>query len=645
MKINKINEDLKQIFSDFKHPFAFLYRPKIDNDNVEFFSGDITTHNTLDELPFEPSDSHQSQSQDVLALIPFKQVQERGFEFVDDESDLVAMKIKKHIKLEKKKIFKLIEDQSIYLEKEHYDINDEDYQDLVKTIISNEINSGSGANFVLKRTYLAEIKNYNIKKALFIFKKLLNMEMGAYWTFIISTGKRVLIGATPECHISLSNNVVTMNPISGTYRYPKSKPLLNDFLTFLKNPKEIEELYMVVDEELKMMSRVCHDNITLEGPYIRQMANLAHTEYFIKGKSNLPPQQILKETLFAPTVTGSPLESACRVIKKYEPEGRGYYSGVIALFGIDSNSNVTLDSSILIRTADISYKGKLQINVGSTIVRHSQPELESLETKAKANGLLKAINSTSNNSQITPRKTMLTNHPEVIKTLKIRNLFLSEFWLPNKKTRHQKQVLHKVKTLIIDAEDSFTSMLYQVLKSFGLHVDLKKYDEKINFNDYQLYILGPGPGDPRDNNDARVSTLKNIIKILIEEKKLFLAICLSHQILCQHLGLPISLRKKPNQGTQKEINLFGSIEKVGFYNSYSAIASENYHISEDSGLIEISKDFKTNEIHALKNKNFSSMQFHPESILTHRGVDIIERSLLNILTKNENSTHNNNLGN
>ncbi|MFO7115698.1 chorismate-binding protein, partial [Pseudomonas aeruginosa] len=52
---------------------------------------------------------------------------------------------------------------------------------------------------------------------------------------------------------------------------------------------------------------------------------------------------------FAPTVTGSPLESACRVIRRYEPQGRGYYSGVAALIGGDGQGGRTLDSAILIR--------------------------------------------------------------------------------------------------------------------------------------------------------------------------------------------------------------------------------------------------------------------------------------------------------
>ncbi|XRU55367.1 hypothetical protein O0064_16045 [Pseudomonas aeruginosa] len=40
------------------------------------------------------------------------------------------------------------------------------------------------------------------------------------------------------------------------------------------------------------------------GPYLKEMAHLAHTEYFIEGQTNRDVREVLRETLFAPTVTG-----------------------------------------------------------------------------------------------------------------------------------------------------------------------------------------------------------------------------------------------------------------------------------------------------------------------------------------------------
>ena len=95
--------------------------------------------------------------------------------------------------------------------------------------------------------------------------------------------------------------------------------------------------------------------------------------------------------MFAPTVTGSPIENACRVIARHERRGRGYYAGVLALLGHDDGGRQTLDAPILIRTAEISADGALRVPVGATLVRHSTAAGEVAETHAKAAGILTAL--------------------------------------------------------------------------------------------------------------------------------------------------------------------------------------------------------------------------------------------------------------
>ena len=55
-----------------------------------------------------------------------------------------------------------------------------------------------------------------------------------------------------------------------------------------------------------------------------------HTEYLLSGRSEKSTLEILRESMFAATVTGSPIESAARVIKKYEAKARRYYGSAIA---------------------------------------------------------------------------------------------------------------------------------------------------------------------------------------------------------------------------------------------------------------------------------------------------------------------------
>ncbi len=63
-----------------------------------------------------------------------------------------------------------------------------------------------------------------------------------------------------------------------------------------------------------MMARVCADGGRVVGPYLKEMTDLAHTEYLIEGRTQLALATSSARPCSRPTVTGSPLESACRVI-------------------------------------------------------------------------------------------------------------------------------------------------------------------------------------------------------------------------------------------------------------------------------------------------------------------------------------------
>ncbi|XXT46375.1 chorismate-binding protein [Sorangium sp. So ce542] len=129
---------------------------------------------------------------------------------------------------------------------------------------------------------------------------------------------------------------------------------------------------MVLDEELKMMTDICSSDVRAHGPYLIQMSRLAHVGYRIEGTTELPVSEILKCSMFAPTVVGSPLENAMLIITRYETGGRSYYSGFAAM--VEDERGPVIDSAILIRTAEID--GKLAIGVGATLVREADPQSE-----------------------------------------------------------------------------------------------------------------------------------------------------------------------------------------------------------------------------------------------------------------------------
>ncbi|MEU6894895.1 anthranilate synthase family protein [Streptomyces sp. NPDC046557] len=594
--------------------FALLHRPEtLGPDRVEILLGQVGTPARLADIPSADQSGRPDEARhETLVLVPHQQIAERGFAAAADGSPLLAMSITDQSQITMSEALESLPDEPIALTGGRFDADDATYADTVRAVLDNEIGAGEGSNFVIKRSFVTTITGYSTRSALSLFRRLLTRENGAYWTFLVHTGTRTFVGATPERHVSLRDGVAAMTPISGTYRYPPAGPVLSEVMEFLTDGKETDELYMVLDEELKMMARVCRGGGRVKGPFLREMARLAHTEYVIEGRSDLDPRDILRETMFAPTVTGSPLENACRVIARHEPRGRGYYGGIAALIGRDAGGARNLDSAILIRTADIHTSdvgdsGHVEVGVGATLVRHSDPDTEVAETRTKAAGLLSALGA----------KERLDEHPLIQQALRRRNETLARFWLSDTESRARPHpVLDGRRALIVDAEDTFSSMLAHQLRSIGLTVELGSFDASHRFDDHDLVVMGPGPGDPRDIDDPRLTRLTSAIEQLLSRRVPFLAVCLSHQLLCRHLGLELKRREVPNQGTQREIDLFGSRERVGFYNSYVARARAQRLECPGVGEVEVSLDAGTSEVHALRGPHFGSVQFHLESVLT-----------------------------
>ncbi|WHT22528.1 hypothetical protein N8J89_16130 [Crossiella sp. CA-258035] len=93
------------------------------------------------------------------------------------------------------------------------------------------------------------------------------------------------------------------------------------------------------------------------------------------------------------------------------------------------------------------------------------------------------------------------------------------------------------------------------------------------------------------------------------------------------LGLELHQREVPNQGVQREIELFGDHEVVGFYNTFAARSTDDRVEHPEAGLVEISRDPLTGEVNALRGARFASMQFHAESVLTLDGPATLHRLL------------------
>ncbi|MGA5566490.1 anthranilate synthase family protein [Streptomyces platensis] len=625
-------------------PFALLHRRTPGReaaDTVEVLTGEVTEVERLADIPLGEG-VPDAPVTDALALIPFRQIRERGFRAHDDGTPLAVLRPRETAELPLDDILAALPAHDVRVTDGAFDVDDDAYAGIVERVVRDEIGSGEGANFVIRRTFKGEIADFSAADALALFRRLLAGERGAYWTYVVHRpGVRTLVGASPEVHVRASGGTVVMNPISGTYRYPEGGPTAESLLAFLDDRKEVEELSMVVDEELKMMCTVGDKGGVVVGPRLKEMAHLAHTEYELRGRSTLDVREVLRETMFAATVTGSPVQNACRVIERHEPvdadgRGRGYYAGALALIGRDTGGAQTLDSPILIRTADISAGGRLRVPVGATLVRGSDPHGEVAETHAKAAGVLSALGVRPAPARPADagRPPRLADDPRVRAALDARRADLAPFWLRMQTTAPTAELSGHA--LVIDAEDTFTAMLAHLLRTSGLTVTVRRFDEpglRAAARAHQgPVVLGPGPGDPSDAADPKMRFLRSLTAELVAgHRHGLLGVCLGHELLAAELGLEIVRKEVPFQGAQERIEFFGREETVGFYNTFTARCDDTTAAELAMHRVELSRDAATGEVHALRGPGFAGVQFHPESVLTLDGASVTAQLLAAVL--------------
>lgn len=620
-------------------PFALIAR---DATTVEVLTGEVVDVALLADIPLTDA---SGTPREVLALVPFRQVVERGFECHDDAAPLRCLVVGDRAVLTRDEALAQLPTDAVPLEEAGFDIPDDAYADIVRRVIADEIGRGEGANFVIRRDFTAGVPVDAPTAALTWFRALLEHERGAYWTFAIVTPGHVAVGASPEAHVSAQDGVVTMNPISGTFRHPAGGATAETLTEFLESTKETEELFMVVDEELKMMSAVCSDGGRITGPHLKEMSRLTHTEYVLRGRSRLDPRDILRETMFAPTVTGSPMQNACTVITRHERTPRGYYSGVAALFtprpaAGEGEPTHDLDAPILIRTAYLE-NGRLRVPVGATLVRHSDPYGEVGETHGKAAGVLGAIGAIARDiaaEQLVaidedapaaePR--LLADDPAIATLLASRNARLASFWLNPQGTEGARPFAGR-DALVVDAEDRFTTMLAHQLRHLGLDVRIVAWSEVTDdaVDTAGLVVSGPGPGDPRDPANARMRRMREVVARRRASGRPLLAVCLSHQILADSLGIDLAPLAAPHQGLQKTVDLFGMPASIGFYNTFTARVPAG---TPRVGTTEVAADEVTGDVYALRGPGYASVQGHLESILSRDGMTTLERLVAHALT-------------
>ena len=183
--------------------------------------------------------------------------------------------------------------------------------------------------------------------------------------------------------------------------------------------------------------------------------------------------------------------------------------------------------------------------------------------------------------------------------------------------------------LVIDNYDSFTYNLVQGFQSLGAKVNVYR-NNKIDLDWIKQIkpthlVISPGPGRPID---AGVSM--DLIKIFAGKIPI-LGVCLGHQCIVEALGGKITYAKQLMHGKTSIIEhdqktIFENIKNPMTAGRYHSLAAEKTTLPD---VLEITATTSDGEIMAVRHKTYliEGVQFHPESVLTPEGDELMRNFL------------------
>jgi anthranilate synthase component 1 len=147
---------------------------------------------------------------------------------------------------------------------------------------------------------------------------------------------------------------------------------------------------MLVDLERNDLGRICRGGSVRVDEYmtVETYATVHHIVSNVQGelRDGVTPGQAIGAVFPGGTITGCPKVRCMQLLAGLEPGPRDAYTGSMGYLGLDG----TLDLNILIRTLIVSGD-RIDFRTGAGIVADSLAEAELEETRAKAQGLLRAL--------------------------------------------------------------------------------------------------------------------------------------------------------------------------------------------------------------------------------------------------------------
>ena len=223
-----------------------------------------------------------------------------------------------------------------------------------------------------------------------LYRRLRRANPGPF-SGLATWGDHSVISSSPERLVRVRGRVVETRPIAGTR--PRHRDPARDRDSgrgLLAHPKERAEHVMLIDLERNDLGRVCAPG-SIEVNELMTLESYAHVHHIVsnvRGRlaPGVSPAAVIRAVFPGGTITGCPKIRCMEILAELEQAARGAYTGSMGYLNHDGG----MDLNILIRTMQRCGE-TLSFRAGGGIVVDSVPNRELAETRAKARGLILAL--------------------------------------------------------------------------------------------------------------------------------------------------------------------------------------------------------------------------------------------------------------
>ncbi len=439
-----------------------------------------------------------------------------------------------------------------------------------------------------------------------LYRRYTEANPGAWCGFFPDAEATILCGS-PELLVDWRGDRLRMRPIAGTR--PRGDDAASDealAMELRSDPKERAEHAMLVDLVRNDLARVSRAG-TVHVENLAGVERYRHVMHLVsevsgEARAGLDLQALLGAVFPGGTVTGAPKRRALARIGEFEPGPRGPYTGALGYVALGGASQFNL----MIRTLSAT-PAHLVAHAGCGIVEGSESAREAEELEAKTRAQAEAALGRATPAEAAHR---------------CGEVEAGQPWQPGWAARDGQSA----RVLIVDFEDSFVHNLADYCRRLGAATEVLSAHappEPAWTDEVTHVILSPGPGRPADfpawRAHLRSAEARNIP---------VLGVCLGHQALAEAAGARLVCHGETVHGRGSRLQRMPAAETDPLFVAWQGMSVGRYHSLVVVAAVPAMETLATLEDGTLMAVRYHGephwgLQFHPESLLTDDGLDLI----------------------